>query len=122
VQFGQQQRKVMSQNWKQGNWFWDKLEPLYQEMVAKAYGVRLATAHEKAYCQRITTLALSIFAQHIGSTKSKAVHAMQTGQHRVFFESLAPGLWKYGIARMAAMNDWQESFREAMRNGDTVQG
>jgi len=114
MHFGKRQREVMAKSWKQGNWFYDKLEPLYQEIVGKAYGCLLSTAGTRSWCQEVTSTALSNFAQKIGATKSHVVHAMLTGEHETLFNGLAPGVWQFGLARHVAMGDWQDSFKEVI--------
>jgi len=92
VHFGERQRLAVVESWSEGNWFFDQLEPLYREVVRKAYGCQSCRVSEQQYCQRAVSYALDLFAQEIGAEKSKVVHALLTAHNEFAFNINAPSL------------------------------
>lgn len=111
MQFRKKQREQMATNWKKGNWFFDQLEPLYRETVAKAYGCRSSKARERSFCQEVTSLAFDKLAAAAICDKSHVVHAFQTGAIQRLVD--LTGLTILQMSKLTV-----KSFREAFNGTD----
>lgn len=119
MQFGRQQLEQLQRVWVPGFWFFDALEPLHREIIAKAYYLHSApqvSKREAYWCQVIVDLALDSFSQKLDTPKSHIVHALLSGSQGHTAQIIAQAHANFYNLGRSASELLRKSFREAIEH------